>query len=111
MLINGYMDPLVAVYAVAAVATAMRHRMSGKHGGGRELVAFTLLVAVLSMLKNEGAVLAALLTAVVLGEGVLRERRLGWRILWPRLWPCCHCWHGSWPSGRQGLAMTWREAT
>ncbi|WP_251273971.1 hypothetical protein, partial [Enterobacter hormaechei] len=25
--------------------------------------------------------LAALLTAVVLGEGVLRERRLGWRIL------------------------------
>ncbi|WP_447904638.1 hypothetical protein [Stenotrophomonas geniculata] len=81
MLINGYMDPLVAVYAVAAVATAMRHRMSGKHGGSRELVAFMLLVAVLSMLKNEGAVLAALLTAVVLGEGVLRERRLGWHIL------------------------------
>lgn len=54
MLINGYMDPLVAVYAVAAVATAMRHRMSGKHGGSRELVAFMLLVAVLSMLKNEG---------------------------------------------------------
>ncbi len=81
MLINGYMDPLVAVYAVAAVATAMRHRRSGKHGGTRELVAFTLLVAVLSMLKNEGAVLAALLTAVMLGEGVLRERRLGWHIL------------------------------
>ncbi|HEL4182928.1 TPA: hypothetical protein ACXJTM_002709 [Stenotrophomonas maltophilia] len=81
MLINGYMDPLVAVYAVAAVAAAMRHRARAGHGGSCELVAFTLLVAVLSMLKNEGAVLAALLTAVVLGEGVLRERRLGWRIL------------------------------
>ncbi|HDS1581886.1 hypothetical protein WG628_01255 [Stenotrophomonas maltophilia] len=81
MLINGYMDALVAVYAVAAVATAMRYRVCGNAGERRELVAFTLLIAVLSMLKNEGAVLASLLTAVVLGEGLLRERRLGWRIL------------------------------
>ncbi|MHC1654821.1 hypothetical protein ACODUL_16225 [Stenotrophomonas maltophilia] len=81
MLGNGYMDALVAVYAVAAVATAMRWRARGNQPGTGELVAFTLLLAVLSMLKNEGGVLAVLLTATVLLEGLLRERRLHWHIL------------------------------
>jgi hypothetical protein len=81
MLGNGYMDALVAVYAVAAVATAMRWRARGSQRNTGELVAFTLLVAVLSMLKNEGGVLAALLTGTVLIEGLLRERRLDWRII------------------------------
>ncbi|WP_295577409.1 hypothetical protein [uncultured Stenotrophomonas sp.] len=81
MLGNGYMDALVAVYAVAAVATAMRWRTRGNQQSTSELVAFTLLLAVLSILKNEGGVLAALLAATVLIEGLLRERGLHWHIL------------------------------
>lgn len=81
MLLNGYMDALVAVYAVAVVATAVRARTTGGRPRAGELIAFVLLVAVLSMLKNEGAVLAAVLTASVLVDGLLRERRLAWHIV------------------------------
>ncbi len=81
MLLNGYMDALVAVYAVGVVATAVRARTTGGRPRAGELIAFVLLVAVLSMLKNEGAVLAAVLTASVLVDGLLRERRLAWHIV------------------------------
>lgn len=81
MLVNGYMDALVAVYAVAALATAMRVQAAPARAGAAGLAALAMLVSVLSMLKNEGAVLAAAIAGCVLLDTLVRERRLPWRVL------------------------------
>lgn len=81
MLVNGYMDMLVAVYALAALVLGMRVRGADPDLRWANAVALALVVAVLSLLKNEGAVLAAVVVSCVVLEGLLRERRLCWRSL------------------------------
>jgi len=81
MLVNGYMDTLVALYALTALVLAMRLRGADDSRRLGDIVALALVVAVLSLLKNEGAVLAAVVVGSVVLEGALRERRLCWRVL------------------------------
>lgn len=81
MLVNGYMDTLVALYALTALVLAMRLRGTNDSRRPGDIVALALVVAVLSLLKNEGAVLAAVVVGSVVLEGALRERRLCWRVL------------------------------
>jgi len=80
MLVNGYLDVAVAVYAVAALATAMRLREARVAPRGVDLLAFALVIAVLSLLKNEGVVVAGVVVGFVLFEALVRERRLYWKV-------------------------------
>lgn len=81
LLVNGYMDALVAVYAVAAVAAALQLRDAMCRLRWSHAAVFAMIVAVLSMLKNEGVVLAAVVTACVIVDGLVRYRQLHWRLL------------------------------
>lgn len=80
-LVDGYMDAFLAVYAVAALALAIQQRSDATQGAGFNLAAYAALSAVLTLIKNEGAVLAILVAVVATGTVLLRERRMPWGLL------------------------------
>lgn len=80
-LADGYMDALLAVYAVAALASAARCAERTQRIAWGELLPFVLSTAVLSLIKNEGMVLAAVITAATAAAVLLRERRVPWALL------------------------------
>ena len=80
-LVDGYMDAFLAVYAVAALAVAIQPRRGAAEGAWFNLAAYAALSAVLTLIKNEGAVLAILVGVVAVGTVVLRDRRMPWGLL------------------------------
>ncbi len=80
-LVDGYMDAFLAVYAVAALAVAIQPRRDAAEGAGFNLAAYAALSAVLTLIKNEGAVLAILVGVVAVGTVLLRDRRMPWGLL------------------------------
>ncbi len=80
-LVDGYMDAFLAVYAVAALAMAIQPRTDNAAGGWFNLAAYAALSAVLTLIKNEGAVLAILVAVVATGTLLLRDRRMPWGLL------------------------------
>jgi len=80
-LVDGYMDAFLAVYAVAALAVAIPPRRDAAEGAWFNLAAYAALSAVLTLIKNEGAVLAILVGVVAVGTVVLRDRRMPWGLL------------------------------
>jgi hypothetical protein len=80
-LVDGYMDAFLAVYAVAALAVAIQPRRDAAEGAWFNLAAYAALSAVLTLIKNEGAVLAILVGVVAVGTVVLRDRRMPWGLL------------------------------
>jgi len=80
-LVDGYMDAFLAVYAVAALAVAIQPRTDNAAGAWFNLAAYAALSAVLTLIKNEGAVLAILVAVVATGTLLLRERRMPWGLL------------------------------
>ncbi|MGY8564856.1 hypothetical protein L0938_15705 [Paracidovorax citrulli] len=80
-LVDGYMDAFLAVYAVAGLAMAIQPRTDNAAGGWFNLAAYAALSAVLTLIKNEGAVLAILVAVVATGTLLLRERRMPWCLL------------------------------
>lgn len=80
-LVDGYMDAFLAVYAVAALAVAIPPRRDAAEGAGFNLAAYAALSAVLTLIKNEGAVLAILVGVVAVGTVLLRDRRMPWGLL------------------------------
>lgn len=80
-LVDGYMDAFLAVYAVAGLAMAIQPRTDNAAGGWFNLAAYAALSAVLTLIKNEGAVLAILVAVVATGTLLLRERRMPWGLL------------------------------
>lgn len=80
-LVDGYMDAFLAVYAVAALAMAIQPRTDNAAGAWFNLAAYAALSAVLTLIKNEGAVLAILVAVVATGTLLLRERRMPWGLL------------------------------
>ncbi|WP_260844224.1 hypothetical protein [Stenotrophomonas rhizophila] len=80
-LVDGYMDAFLAVYAVAALAVAIQPRTDNAAGAWFNLAAYAALSAVLTLIKNEGAVLAILVAVVATGTLLLRDRRMPWGLL------------------------------
>lgn len=80
-LVDGYMDAFLAVYAVAALAMAIQPRSNTGDGAWFNLAAYAALSAVLTLIKNEGAVLAILVAAVAVATSLLRDRRMPWGVL------------------------------
>ena len=80
-LVDGYMDAFLAVYAVAALAVAIQPRSDAAEGAWFNLAAYAALSAVLTLIKNEGAVLAILVAVVATGTVLLRDRRMPWGLL------------------------------
>lgn len=80
-LVDGYMDAFLAVYAVAALAMAIQPRTDNAAGAWFNLAAYAALSAVLTLIKNEGAVLAILVAVVATGTLLLRDRRMPWGLL------------------------------
>lgn len=80
-LVDGYMDAFLAVYAVAALAVAIQPRRDVAEGAWFNLAAYAALSAVLTLIKNEGAVLAILVGVVAVGTVLLRDRRMPWGLL------------------------------
>jgi len=80
-LVDGYMDAFLAVYAVAALAVAVQPRRDAAEGAWFNLAAYAALSAVLTLIKNEGAVLAILVGVVAVGTVLLRDRRMPWGLL------------------------------
>lgn len=80
-LVDGYMDAFLAVYAVAALAAAIQPRTDNAAGAWFNLAAYAALSAVLTLIKNEGAVLAILVAVVATGTLLLRDRRMPWGLL------------------------------
>lgn len=80
-LVDGYMDAFLAVYAVAALAVAIQPRRDAAEGAWFNLAAYAALSAVLTLIKNEGAVLAILVGVVAVGTVLLRDRRMPWGLL------------------------------
>ena len=80
-LVDGYMDAFLAVYAVAALAVAIQPRRDAAEAAWFNLAAYTALSAVLTLIKNEGAVLAILVGVVAVGTVLLRDRRMPWGLL------------------------------
>jgi hypothetical protein len=80
-LVDGYMDAFLAVYAVAALALAIQQRSDATQGAGFNLAAYAALSAVLTLIKNEGTVLAILVAVVATGTLLLRDRRMPWGLL------------------------------
>lgn len=80
-LVDGYMDAFLAVYAVAALAVAVQARRDAAEGAWFNLAAYAALSAVLTLIKNEGAVLAILVGVVAVGTVLLRDRRMPWGLL------------------------------
>jgi len=80
-LVDGYMDAFLAVYAVAALAVAIQPRRVGAEGQWFNLAAYAALSAVLTLIKNEGAVLAILVGLVAVATVLLRDRRIPWALL------------------------------
>lgn len=80
-LVDGYMDAFLAVYAVAALAVAIQPRRDATEGQGFNLAAYAALSAVLTLIKNEGAVLAILVGLVAVATVLLRDRRIPWALL------------------------------
>jgi hypothetical protein len=80
-LVDGYMDAFLAVYAVAALAVAIQPRRDVAEGAWFNLAAYAALSAVLTLIKNEGAVLAILVGLVAVGTVLLRDRRMPWGLL------------------------------
>lgn len=80
-LVDGYMDAFLAVYAVAALAVAIQPRRDAAEGAWFNLAAYAALSAVLTLIKNEGAVLAILVGVVAVGTALLRDRRMPWGLL------------------------------
>lgn len=80
-LVDGYMDAFLAVYAVAALAVAIQPRRTVAEGKWFGLAAYAALSAVLTLIKNEGAVLAILVGLVAVATVLLRDRRIPWALL------------------------------
>ncbi len=80
-LVDGYMDAFLAVYAVAALAVAIQPRPDAAEGKWFYLAAYAALSAVLTLIKNEGAVLAILVGLVAVPTVLLRDRRIPWALL------------------------------
>lgn len=81
-LVDGYMDALLAVYAVASLATALQCvRNPGRPLPRADLLAYVLVTACLTLIKNEGAVLAGVVAVAVAASVVVRERRMPWALL------------------------------
>lgn len=80
-LVDGYMDAFLAVYAVAALALAIQSRRDEAEGVWFNLAAYAALSAVLTLIKNEGAVLAILVAVVAVATALLRDRRMPWALL------------------------------
>lgn len=83
-LVDGYMDAFLAVYAVAALAVAIHPRRDAVEGPWFNLAAYAAyaaLSAVLTLIKNEGAVLAILVGLVAVATVLLRDRRIPWALL------------------------------
>lgn len=80
-LVDGYMDAFLAVYAVAALAVAIQPRRDAAERAWFNLAAYAALSAVLTLIKNEGAVLAILVGVVAVGTALLRDRRMPWGLL------------------------------
>ncbi len=80
-LVDGYMDAFLAVYAVAALAMAIQPRTDNAAGAWFNLAAYAAVSAVLTLIKNEGAVLAILVAVVATGTLLLRDRRMPWGLL------------------------------
>jgi len=79
-LVDGYMDAFLAVYAVAALAVAIPPRVAAE-GRWFNFAAYAALSSVLTMVKNEGAVLAILVGLVAVVTVLLRDRRIPWALL------------------------------
>jgi len=80
-LVDGYMDAFLAVYVVASLAVAIQPRRDAAEGAWFNLAAYAALSAVLTLIKNEGAVLAILVGVVAVGTALLRDRRMPWGLL------------------------------
>ncbi|WP_421569143.1 hypothetical protein [Stenotrophomonas sp. PD6] len=80
-LVDGYMDAFLAVYAVAALAVAIQPRRDAAERPWFNLAAYAALSAVLTLIKNEGAVLAILVGVVAVATLLLRDRRMPWAVL------------------------------
>lgn len=80
-LVDGYMDAFLAVYAVAALAMALQPRGGNGESAWLNLAAYAALSAVLTLIKNEGAVLAILVAVVAVATVLLRDRRVPWTLL------------------------------
>jgi hypothetical protein len=80
-LVDGYMDAFLAVYAVAALAMALQPRGGNGESAWFNLAAYAALSAVLTLIKNEGAVLAMLVAVVAVATALLRDRRVPWTLL------------------------------
>lgn len=80
-LVDGYMDAFLAVYSVAALAVAIQPRRDVAEGTWFNLAAYAALSAVLTLIKNEGAVLAILVGLVAVATVLLRDRRIPWALL------------------------------
>ncbi len=80
-LVDGYMDALLAVYAVASLATAARCLSRWNALSWPDLVPYVLATAVLSLIKNEGMVLAGVIAVAMIAAVLLRERRAPWGLL------------------------------
>jgi len=80
-LVDGYMDAFLAVYAVAALAMAVQPRTQPTGVAWFTLAAYAMVSAVLTLTKNEGAVLAILVAIVAVATCLLRDRRMPWGLL------------------------------
>lgn len=80
-LVDGYMDALLAMYAVASLATAARCLSRWRAPSWADLLPYVLATAVLSLIKNEGLVLAGVIAVSMSVAVLLRERRVPWALL------------------------------
>lgn len=80
-LVDGYMDALLAVYAVASLAAAMGCVSPASASAWSKLVPYVLTTAVLALIKNEGIVLAGVLMVTSVVTMLLRDRRMPWLLL------------------------------
>jgi hypothetical protein len=80
-LVDGYMDAVLAVYAVASLATAARCLSRWNALSWPDLLPYVLATAVLSLIKNEGMVLAGVIAVAMIAAVLLRERRVPWGLV------------------------------
>ncbi len=79
-LADGYMDALLAVYAVASLATLSQCRSSASGSARSALLPYVLVTATLALIKNEGLVLAVLVAVAGMLAFTLHDRRVPWAL-------------------------------
>jgi hypothetical protein len=79
-LVNGYMDVLVAIYGVAVLVVAVKVE-SEEWTENYDYLLLALMTGTLILVKNEAAVVAALVGGVSVARSLLRKRRIPWALV------------------------------